>query len=42
MKTSVIYEDFRARFLSNPSDPDAFEGRAVAVRGTEDLSPPHR
>src|SRR5690606_15358352 len=26
MKTSVISEEFRARYLSNPDDPDAFEG----------------
>jgi dihydroxy-acid dehydratase len=36
MKTSVISEDFRARFLSNPKDPDAFEGRAVVFEGPED------
>ena len=36
MKTSVISEDFRARFLSNPKDPDAFEGRAVVFDGPED------
>ena len=36
MKTSVISEDFRARFLSNPADPDAFEGRAVVFEGPED------
>jgi dihydroxy-acid dehydratase len=36
MKTSVISEDFRARFLSNPDDPDAFEGRAVVFDGPED------
>jgi dihydroxy-acid dehydratase len=36
MKTSVISEDFRARFLSNPKDPEAFEGRAVVFEGPED------
>ena len=36
MKTSVISEDFRARFLSDPSDPDAFEGRAVVFDGPEE------
>jgi dihydroxy-acid dehydratase len=36
MKTSVIGEDFRARYLSNPTDPDAFEGPAVVFDGPED------
>ena len=36
MKTSVISEDFRARYLSNPDDPEAFEGRAVVFEGPED------
>ena len=36
MKTSVISEDFRQRFLSNPKDPNAFEGRAVVFDGPED------
>ncbi|HEX3710205.1 MAG TPA: IlvD/Edd family dehydratase [Pseudolabrys sp.] len=36
MKTSVISEDFRARFLSNPKHPNAFEGRAVVFDGPED------
>ncbi len=36
MKTSVISEDFRQRYLSNPKDPDAFEGRAVVFDGPED------
>jgi dihydroxy-acid dehydratase len=36
MKTSVIGEEFRARYLSNPDDPDAFEGRAVVFDGPED------
>ncbi|MGB9045435.1 MAG: IlvD/Edd family dehydratase [Pseudolabrys sp.] len=36
MKTSVISEEFRARFLSNPKDKNAFEGRAVVFEGPED------
>lgn len=36
MKTSVISDDFRNRYLSNPDDPDAFEGRAVVFEGPED------
>jgi dihydroxy-acid dehydratase len=36
MKTSVISPEFRARYLSNPDDPDAFEGRAVVFDGRED------
>ena len=36
MKTSVISEDFRKRYLSNPNDPDAFEGPAVVFDGPED------
>ncbi len=36
MKTSVIDDDFRKRFLSNPQDKDAFEGRAVVFDGPED------
>jgi dihydroxy-acid dehydratase len=36
MKTSVISDDFRHRFLSNPKDRNAFEGRAVMFEGTED------
>ena len=35
MKTSVISDEFRARYLSNPADPDAFEGRAVIFDGPE-------
>ncbi|SFR52771.1 dihydroxy-acid dehydratase [Yoonia tamlensis] len=37
MKTSVISEAFRARYLSNPDDPNAFEGRAVVFDGPEDF-----
>jgi len=36
MKTSVISEEFRARYLSNPADPDAFEGPVVVFDGPED------
>jgi dihydroxy-acid dehydratase len=36
MKTSVISADFRARYLSNPNDPEAFEGRAMVFDGPED------
>ena len=36
MKTSVISEEFRKRYLSNPKDKNAFEGRAVVFDGPED------
>src|SRR5580658_1817700 len=36
MKTSVIADEFRERYLSNPKDPNAFEGRAVVFDGPED------
>jgi dihydroxy-acid dehydratase len=36
MKTSVIDAEFRARYLSNPNDPDAFEGPVVVFDGPED------
>jgi dihydroxy-acid dehydratase len=36
MKTSVISEDFRRRYLSDPADPDAFEGPVVVFDGPED------
>jgi len=36
MKTSVISEEFRQRYLSNFQDPNAFEGRAVVFDGPED------
>lgn len=35
MKTSVISEGFQASYLSNPDDPDAFEGRAIVFDGPE-------
>ncbi|WP_171102365.1 IlvD/Edd family dehydratase [Ruegeria sp. HKCCD7255] len=37
MKTSVISPAFRKAYLSNPDDPDAFEGRAVVFDGPEDF-----
>ena len=36
MKTSVISKEFRDRYLSNPKDPNAFEGRAIVFEGPED------
>jgi dihydroxy-acid dehydratase len=36
MKTSVISESFRARYLSDPKDPEAFVGRAIVFEGPED------
>jgi dihydroxy-acid dehydratase len=36
MKTSVISDEFRNRYLCNPKDPNAFEGRAVVFDGPED------
>ena len=36
MKTSVITEEFRQRYLENPKDPMAFEGKAVVFDGPED------
>ncbi|MET0633339.1 MAG: IlvD/Edd family dehydratase [Xanthobacteraceae bacterium] len=36
MKTSVISDEFKNRYLSNPKDPNAFEGRAVVFDGPED------
>jgi len=36
MKTSVISEEFRARYLMTPGDEDAFEGRAIVFDGPED------
>lgn len=37
MKTSVISAEFRDRYLSDPADPNAFEGRAVVFDGPEDF-----
>jgi dihydroxy-acid dehydratase len=36
MKTSVISDDFRRRYLSDAKGPNAFEGRAVVFDGPED------
>ncbi|YAA58450.1 IlvD/Edd family dehydratase (plasmid) [Niveispirillum fermenti] len=36
MKLSVISPDFRARYLSDPDDPEAFEGTAIVFDGPED------
>jgi dihydroxy-acid dehydratase len=36
MKTSVISEQFRQRYLRRPGDEDAFEGRAIVFDGPED------
>jgi len=36
MKTSVISQEFCDRYLSNPDDPNAFEGTAVVFDGPED------
>ncbi len=36
MKTSVISEEFRSRYLSDPKDPEAFEGWAMVFDGPED------
>ncbi len=36
MKTSVISPEFRARYLCDPADPEAFEGPAVVFDGPED------
>jgi len=36
MKTSVISKEFRDRYLSDPDDPDAFEGPVVVFDGPED------
>jgi dihydroxy-acid dehydratase len=36
MKISVIDQDFRRRFLSNPDRPNVFEGKAIVFEGPED------
>ncbi|HEY8614779.1 IlvD/Edd family dehydratase [Phenylobacterium sp.] len=36
MKTSVISEDFRARYLAEPGREGVFEGRAVVFDGSDD------
>jgi dihydroxy-acid dehydratase len=36
MKTSVIGEEFRARYLSRPGQENVFEGRAILFEGSDD------
>jgi dihydroxy-acid dehydratase len=36
MKTSVISDEFRMRYLADLDDPEAFEGRAIVFDGSED------
>ena len=36
MKTSVISDEFRERYLSNPKDLNAFEAKAIVFDGPED------
>ena len=36
MKTSVISQEFRSRYLEDPEHPGVFEGRAVVFEGPED------
>lgn len=36
MKTSVITPEFRQRYLENPKDRNAFEGKAIVFDGPED------
>ena len=36
MKTSVISQEFRERFLSDPKKPNVFTGKAVVFEGPED------
>ncbi|MBT8389170.1 MAG: dihydroxy-acid dehydratase family protein, partial [Altererythrobacter sp.] len=36
MKTSVISDEFRERYLSNPDSPNAFEGKVAVFDGPED------
>ena len=36
MKTSVISQEFRDRYLNNPEHPGMFEGKAVVFDGPED------
>jgi dihydroxy-acid dehydratase len=38
MKTSVISQEFRERYLSDPADPEAFEGRAIVFDGPEEYN----
>ncbi len=45
MKTSVISDDFRARFLSKPGEEGIYEARAIVFEGPEDyhdrINDPH-
>ena len=36
MKISVIDQEFRRRFLSNPDRPNVFKGKAIVFEGPED------
>ena len=36
MKTSVVTDEFRKRYLENPNHPGEFEGRAIVFEGPED------
>ena len=36
MKTSVISEEFKSRFLQRPGAPNVFDGRAIVFEGPED------
>ncbi len=36
MKLSGVSDEFRDRYLSNPADPEAFEGKAAVFEGPED------
>lgn len=38
MKTSVVSPEFRAKFLSDPDDPDAFECKVAVFDGPEDYA----
>ncbi|GES60080.1 dihydroxy acid dehydratase [Aspergillus terreus] len=38
MKTCVISEPFRQKYLENPADPNAFEGRVLVFDGPEDYN----
>jgi xylonate dehydratase len=36
MKTSVISDEFRTRYMTDAADPDAFTGRAIVFDGADD------
>ena len=42
MKTSVITDEFRQRYLENPDDPMAFEGTRRRLRRARGLPRAHR